>query len=273
MAEIKAPGPLKSEEKVLADAMESMVTLMSRMYKNQVLLEMNKGTVEKFSDAQTGNYAAVLTKLSNKVSKGLLKRFDNKRLKELSKRVLEKNDKRSRKILFDRLSKDIGIDASTLLKRDAMTYDFNALVIETSKWATKLRDETLEMYTANTLRAMTLGTPIEEILQQFDGMVEKRKGQARFTARNQIASFNSIMNKTRAQKLGIKKAVWVTSHDERVRGNPSGKFPNATPSHFWADGKEFDLSEGLKFPNGQSLLPGTTYRCRCSMRMILEDEE
>lgn len=328
MAEIKAPEPLKSEEKVLADAMESMVTMMSRMYKNQVILEMNKGTIEKFSDAtridihqavlvertikfidgyrdrtvydyerdddgyeqpvnphviqepifkykdeelrvkawdihpdndrlkiftdaQTGNYGAILTKLAKKVSKKLLSRFDNKRIQELSRDVLAKNDRRSRKILYDRLSKDIGIDETTLMKRDGMTYDFNALVLETTQWAQKLRDETLEMYTANTLRAMTLGTPIDEILEQFDGMVEKRKNHARFTARNQVASFNSIMNKTRAQKLGITKAVWVTSFDERVR-----------PSHDDRKNKEFDLSEGLYSSiDGKFLLPGVDFNC------------
>ena len=262
MAEINAPDPLKSEEKFLADGMESMIVLMSRMFKNQVLLEMNRGTLDKFTDAQTGNYAAVLTTLSKTLSKKLLVRFSNKRIKEMSRQALEKNDKRSRKILYDRLSKDIGIDASTLLKRDGMAYDFNALTIETSKWVTKLRDETLEMYTANTLRAMTLGTTIEDILSEFDGMVEKRKNHAKFTARNQITSFNSIMNKTRAQKLGIKKAVWVTSRDERAR-----------PSHKARNGEEFELGSGLYSSlDGKHLLPGTDYNCRCSYRMILDDE-
>ena len=94
-------------------------------------------------------------------------------------------------------------------------------------------------------------------------MVEKRKNHSRFVARNQIASFNSIMNKTRAQKLGIKKAVWRTSADERVR-----------PSHAARNGKEFDLSEGLYSSlDGKTLLPGTDYLCRCSMTMVLEDED
>jgi SPP1 gp7 family putative phage head morphogenesis protein len=262
MSEVNAPDPLKSQQKFLADGMEGMVELMSRLYKNQVLLEMNKGTLDKFADAQTGNYAAVLTKLSKSLNKKILGRFSNKRIKEMSRQALEKNDKRSRKILYDRLAKDIGIDAATLLKRDGTTYDFNALVIETTAWATKLRDETLEMYTANTLRAMTLGTPIDQILKQYDGLVEKRKNHAKFTARNQIASFNSVMNKTRAQKLGIKKAVWITSRDERVR-----------PSHENRNKKEFDLSKGcFSSLDGKFLLPGTDYNCRCSYRMILEDD-
>lgn len=335
---IKAPDPLKSEEKALENSMLSMVELMSRMYKNQVLLEMNKGTIEKFTDsikfndssqtvlvnrsvrffdyyekrttysyerdeygddhatdpreidfpiysykdellrvnprlikdgdrlqfadAQTGNYAVVLTKLSNRIRKKLLSRFSNKRIKELSERVLGNNDRRAKKLFFEEASKNLGIDVGTLLKRDVANYDFNALVLETTQWAKKLRDETLETYTANTLRAMTQGESLDSILSQYDDLVEKRKNHAKFTARNQVASFNSIMNKTRAQKLGIKKAIWVTSKDERVR-----------PSHQVRDGKEFDLSEGLySSRDGQYLLPGVDYQCRCSYKMVIDED-
>ncbi|AUG84876.1 capsid morphogenesis related protein [Vibrio phage Athena1] len=260
---VKAPTPAKTEERELEDAMESMIELMSRMYRNQVIKELNQGTIEKFEDAQAGNYSVVLTNLAKRLQRKLMSRFSNNRIDEMSKQILAKSDRRSKKIFYQHVSKSIGVDPTTLLKKDGMTYDFNALVLETSQWAKKLRDETLEMYTANTLRAMTLGESIESILEQYDGLVEKRKNHAKFTARNQIASFNSIMNKTRAQKLGIKKAIWVTSKDERVR-----------KSHQWRDGKEFDLDKGLYSSlDGQWLLPGTDYQCRCSYRMILEDEE
>lgn len=260
---VKAPTPAKTEERELEDAMESMIELMSRMYRNQVIKALQQSTVNKFEDAQTGNYSVVLTKLAKRLQKKLMSRFSNKRIDDLASQVLAKSDKRSKKIFYQHVSKSIGVDPQKLLKKDGMTYDFNALVLETSQWAKKLRDETLEMYTANTLRAMTLGESIESILEQYDGLVEKRKNHAKFTARNQIASFNSIMNKTRAQKLGIKKAIWVTSKDERVR-----------KSHQWRDGREFDLDKGLYSSlDGQWLLPGTDYQCRCSYRMILEDEE
>ena len=263
MNEFKAPEPLKSEERTLEEAMESMIEMMSRMYRNQVILELNKGTVDKFADAQTGNYAAVLTKLANKVSKDLTKRFNNKRIKELTTQVLSKNDKRAKKLFYENASKPLGIDPLTLMKKDGMKYDFNALVIETETWAQKLRDDTLEEYTANTLRSMTQGDSIETILEQYDGMAEKRKNHAKFTARNQVANSNSIMNKTRAQKLGITKAVWVTSGDEAVR-----------PSHEARNGKEFDLSVGLySSVDGKTLLPGTDYQCRCGYRMIIDDED
>jgi len=251
MSEFKAPEPLKSEEKQLESAMLSMVDLMSRMYKNQVILELNKGTIDKFTDAQVGNYAAILTKLAKAASKSLVARFSNKRIKDLVTQVFTRNDNRAKKIFYERVAKDIGIDPTSLLKKDGTKYDFNALVLETTQWAQKLRDETLEMYTANTLRSMTQGDTIESILTQFDRMKEKRRDHAKFTARNQVANFNSIMNKTRAQKLGVTKAIWISSSDERTR-----------PSHAQRDGKVFDLSEGLYSSlDGKTLLPGTDYQC------------
>lgn len=338
--EVNAPESLKSEEKVLSDGMVYMIDLISSMYRNQVLKELNKGTIDKFADktisfgdsipsvlvsrlvkfadgmkteiryeydrdetgseycsdswkeevvkysyrdelvriypqhivdgdrlqindAQTGNYSSVLLMLSNRVTRKLLARFDNDRIEKLTRQVMTKNDARSKKLFYDRVARQMGVDPSKLLKKDGMTYDFNALVLETTQWAKKLRDETLELYTANTLRAMTFGDSIESILKQYDRLVEKRKNHAEFTARNQIVSFNSIMNKTRANKLGIKKAIWIASNDERTR-----------PSHEWRNNKEFDLNEGLYSSiDGLYLLPGTDYSCRCNYRFVLEDEE
>ncbi len=263
MKEVKAPSPLKSEERELESAMLYMVDLMSRMYRNQVLLELNKGTIEKFADAQTGNYAKVLVNIASKVSKGLTARFTNKRIESLVRKVFESNDKRSKKMFYDRMSRAIGINPETLLQRDGMTYNINALILETTQWAKKLRDETLELYTANSLRAMTLGESIDSVLEQYDGLVEKRKNHARFTARNQVSNFNSIMNKTRAQKLGIQKAVWLTSNDERVR-----------ECHRVRNGKEFDLAKGLYSScDGKWLLPGVDYNCRCAYKMVIPEDE
>ena len=80
-----------------------------------------------------------------------------------------------------------------------------------------MRDDTLQMWTSNTLRQMAEGKGLPEILSQFDGMVEKRRGHAKMVARTQIATFNCLTSKARAQNLGITKARWVTSADERVR--------------------------------------------------------
>lgn len=63
MKTFKTPAPSKSHEAELAKAIKYMVEQISERYNNQVLKELNKSTIEKFEDAQTGNYAAIVSTL------------------------------------------------------------------------------------------------------------------------------------------------------------------------------------------------------------------
>jgi len=139
----------------------------------------------------------------------------------------------------------------------------NALKLETLQWVKKLRDETLEKFTNDTLHAMAEGKSVEEILQQYDELAEQRRNHAEFLARNQIQNYNSLSTKLRAQKAGVRRARWSTSDDDRVR-----------PSHADRDGKVFDLDKGLYSSiDGKYLMTGVDYNCRCTSELIIEDEE
>ena len=260
---VKNPLPLRTTEREFEEAFESMVALMSRIYRKQVIEALNQSTVEKFADAQVGNFASVLLGLSNATRRKLVKRFSNDRIKSVVERYLRETDKRNKSLLYAQIERATGISEKQLIAEEHLKAHTNALILETTEWAKKLRDETLELYTANTLRVMTLGTSLEGVMAEFDGMEAKRKDHARFTARNQIGNFNSIMGKTRAQNLGIKRAVWETSQDERVR-----------PSHAARHGKIFDLDKGAySSEDGKYLLPGVDYQCRCTYTFVLDDEE
>lgn len=259
--DIKSPRYLKKQEREFGAAMASMIVLMGRIYRNQVLLALNSSTIDKFEDAQGGNYAAATLKLSNRVKRKLLRRFDNKRIAQLSKKVLGEVNERNRNELYSAVEDVIGINTTELLATEGLKPETNARYIETSLWAEKLRDDTLTEWTNNTIRAMSEGQSITEILAQFDGMEEKRKNHAHFVARQQVATFNSLMTKTRAQNLGITRAKWVTAQDERVR-----------PCHSVRNGKEFDLSKGLYAScDGKHLLPGVDFNCRCDYELIIPE--
>jgi len=263
---IKSPEAPKTQEREFGDIIEKMVERMARQWKNQVLHDFNKSTIEKFADAQTGNFAKILLSMAKRVKKKLLSQYDDSRIESMSNQFTGKVDKRNQKELYGKLERKIGISRDELEATEGLTFQINAYKLETSQWVKKLRDETLEDWTSNTLRLMADGKGLPEILSQFDGMVEKRKNHAKMVARTQIASFNSLTTKARAQNLGLTKAVWVTSQDERVRR-----------SHATRNGKEFDLSEGLySAQDGKTLLPGTDYQCRCDYRILIpgmEDEE
>ena len=268
---LKSPPAPRAQECELSKATEFMIREMSQRFRSQVFGELNKGTIEKFADAaQTGNYAAIYLRLANRVRAKLLKQFDDKRIEELVGRILGKVNKRNRDELYGKVEARIGLSTKELTATEGLSADINALTLETSQWVKKLRDDTLEMYTANSLRAMTQGSSLSEIMEQFDGLVEKRKNHAKFTARNQIANFNSIATKLRAQNLGIKEAVWVTA---------AGKSETATDGrirtcHMKRAGKTFRLDKGLYSScDGQHLLPGVDYQCRCDYELIIPTKD
>ena len=213
-------------------------------------------------DAQEGNYAAVFLKLTREAQRKLLKRFDDKRLEKMARDILNKVNRRNAEQFYNGIEKQIGISAKELFNSEGLQSNISALILESAQWAKKLRDDTLEFYTSNTLRAMAEGNSLEDVLKQFDGMAETRKNHAKTVARTQVSTFNSLVGKARAQNLGIEKAVWVTSRDERVRH-----------CHRVRNGKEFDLSKGLYSScDGKFLLPGVDYNCRCTYEYVIPEE-
>lgn len=263
MNEIKQPGSPRAQENELADMLEFMEEQIAQRFENGVLKEMNKTTLEKFEDAaQEGNYARILLRLASRTRRKIRRQFNNDRIEAMVADVLRKTDQRAQQQLYEAVENAIGISTKALVAREGMTSQLNALVLETTEWVKKLRDETLETFTTNTLHAMTTGDNLETIMEQFKGVVENRKGHAKFLAHNQIQNFNSITSKIRVQKLGITRAVWDTAGDDSVR-----------LSHAARDGKEFDLAEGLYSSiDGEYLIPGIDYNCRCTARYVLPEE-
>lgn len=263
--EVKQPSSPRAQENEFEDILEFMVEQITQRFQTNVLKELSKETArEKFEDALPGgNYAKMLVTLANRTRRKIRKQFDNDRIEAMVADTLRKVDKRQQQQLYAAVEKAIGISTVQLAAREGMTYQVNALVTETAQWVKKLRDETLETFTNNTLHAMTTGDNLETIMDQFKNVAEKRKNHAKYLAHNQIQNFNSITSKIRVQKLGIKKAVWETAGDESVR-----------PSHADRDGKEFNIDEGLYSSlDGEYLIPGVDHNCRCTARYVLEDED
>jgi len=267
---IKAPKSPRGVERKFAADVTGMVALMARIYRKQAIEALNAGTIEKFADAapqavldaQSGNYAKIFLKLSGAVQRKLLSRFSNTRIDEMVGRRLNETDKSNSKRLYAAIESKLGVSAKELAATEGMKATRNALIAETAKWIQKTRDETLEFFTANTLRAMTLGQGLDTIMSEFDGMVEERKNHARFVAQNQINNYNSIMTKTRAQEVGVSRAIWITEGDDRVR-----------ESHADRDGREFDLAKGCySSKDGEHLLPGVDYNCRCDYDLIIPND-
>lgn len=97
--------------------------------------------------------------------------------------------------------------------------------------------------------------------------------RARIIARDQTAKLNSALTHGRMADAGIETYIWSTSEDERVRGNPTGLYPKALPSHYVMNGKVCRWDDPTVWlENGEWVKragdapyfhPGMAIMCRC----------
>jgi len=258
---IKPVAYPKSFESKFIKLTETMTDLMAKQYFNETIKKLNKSTVDKFSDKQYGSYGKIFLTLSKKSKRKLMKRFSDERIDKAVSDILMQLNTSNQKAFYKNVEEEIGIDVKQLIYQEKLKGDIQSLILETQEWVKTLRDDNLKYFNNNVLRAMTQNKSLDEVISEFDMNYRKRKNYAKFIARNQIANYNGMLSKVRAESFGIDKAVWVTSRDERVRS-----------SHVDRDKKEFDLSVGLYSEiDKKTLLPGTDYQCRCIYRFVLPD--
>lgn len=98
--------------------------------------------------------------------------------------------------------------------------------------------------------------------------VEERFGvtrsKARLLARDQILTLNAEITKDRQERAGVVEYVWITAHDDRVRGKPDGKYPGAR-NHWRLHGttQRWDSPPVTDESTGRRAHPGEDVECRC----------
>ncbi len=114
------------------------------------------------------------------------------------------------------------------------------------------------------------GTRVETIADQIRERFDVSQSRANLIARDQILKGNGDLTVARCSEVGITHYRWSTSRDERVRGNPSGKWPKGL--HYALDGKIFAFADPpIVNLEGDRANPGTDYQCRCVAIPILGD--
>lgn len=124
----------------------------------------------------------------------------------------------------------------------------------------------------NGIKRGLLNTEIASlVLREMPGISFRR---ARIIARDQASKLNAELTRGRMSDAGLETYVWETAMDERVRGLPGGRYPNALPSHWIMQGKICRWDDPTLWKNAQGEWekrpsnapyshPGTEIMCRC----------
>lgn len=198
------------------------------------------GEINRFNDTQFRKMVKSLTGLSLPVSRSLPPQFGLlvSQLHELQDEFgldadVSRNDR------FIPLVESAWLEnQSTILEQDVKKY---------------LAD--LETMANNAIVNVIPLAVFKEQIEKLTGALERRL--ERF-AIDQTNRADDTLNRYRQIGLGATEYIWQTRLDERVRGNPAGKYPRAKPSHWAREGLTFRWSDP---PLGGN--PGDASGCRC----------
>jgi len=185
---------------------------------------------------------------------------------------------------YRRIANSVGVSVSSFNKKEVMkvfrrmigvdifidepwlAQEINAFTNENVALIKTISDRYFSDIEQTIYRGTMQGIRHEEIRDQIIDQYGKSRNVAKRIARDQVNKFNGQLTKIRQTQLGVKRYVWQSMEDRRVRGNPTGIYPSARPSHWDRDGKIFSWNNP---PIGGH--PGQAVLCRCFAEPVLTD--
>lgn len=162
------------------------------------------------------------------------------------------------------------VDAASSLERTAIEEWAKNQVTLIRNADQAMLDKVFKRVSVGVNKGMSQKEIEEGLLADMPTITENR---ARLIARDQVAKLTAIIDRINMQTMGWETYVWSTAQDERVRGNPSGRYKNAVPSHYVLDMKvcRWDdpsvcLEGGYWVPRpstAELMHPGEAIQCRC----------
>lgn len=144
-----------------------------------------------------------------------------------------------------------------------------SFVKENVKLIKSIKSQNLDQVSQVITKGIRNGERYETIMERLEQRpFNASRAKAALIARDQIGKFNGDLSRVRQQHAGIESYSWDTAHDERVRGNPRGIYPNARPSHWAQQGKVYSWSSSGAPGLGH---PGDPIQCRCVARPAFDE--
>lgn len=265
--EIKAYRRTENFEAELDNFLSFMSQEVGNRYKNQVLNKMNVSTVNKFQDAQTGNFGVVFNALSKVAIRMLLKQFSNKRIEKYIKALYSRVNAANQKDIYRAIQGDIGINILDIIKTDGLNSFVNANSLKTLLQIQATRDKAIEDMSTNLLRLMASGQSLDTLYEEVENVTGKNKTKSTLVARQELTVFNSQLNKKRALNLGFSQRKW-----NAVGGSSENK--RTRKCHTARDGKFYPVDGKLYSScDGKSLEVGEEINCRCWDTFVMDLED
>ena len=155
------------------------------------------------------------------------------------------------------LKNQTGIDLSAYLRNSPNIAErVNTLTAGNIQLIKSIRSQYLDKVQNAVMQAMVQGSLNKDLAAQIKDLGKTTEKRAMFIARDQSSKLNAALTQARHEEVGVKKYMWSTSGDERVRA-----------SHAEKDGQIFEYAN----PPADTGHPGHDVNCRCVQIPVLDD--
>jgi len=253
----------KAQEKAYQKQLMKLGRAMAAAVRLELMPFLKQSSLAYTIDSLADDLGRIFNNLNKTFGGVATAGFANITSEEMVKRVSINNAKK-----FDRtVQRATGIDIGQVIQTEGL---MNFKELSVSRNVSLIKDLPAQYLTQiETIvnNGVASGARYSEIAKQImskTGANDKLKNRIKTIARNEVQTINSQLTLRRSESLGIKKGIYRTSKDERVR-----------QCHKELDGVEYDLKKGAWSKTCQKFIqPGITdINCRCSYSPVIETGE
>ena len=176
------------------------------------------------------------------------------------------------------VNRAVGVDMSALMTQESLQGYIDLAVADNVNLIKSIAGRYFEEIEATVISGMRQGETSAVIARRIQSETGATYKRAKFIARDQMAKANSDIVKRRQQQAGITRFKWSTSQDQRVSGNPAGKYPNAKIKCYQISRRDIGYgpgvyltSQGASYAGETRLFPGRGHiNCRCTSTPQIE---
>lgn len=157
------------------------------------------------------------------------------------------------------LKNQTGIDLAGYLRNSPnIAEKVNAMTSANVQLIKSIRSQYLDKVQNAVTQALVSGSLNKDLTAQIKSIGQTTEKRAAFIARDQSSKLNAALTQARHEDLGVKKYMWSTAGDERVRD-----------SHAEKDGQIFEYAN----PPADTGHPGHDVNCRCVQIAVFDETQ
>lgn len=211
-----------------------------------------KGPMLEFQ-ARSDDFLDDVDDIVNGIKDSFYTKWPDEKVQEMAGKAAKQTNKFSKDQFSKTGEKVTGVDPIT--GDPWLAQEVRAFTVQNVNLIKSIPEEHFKKLQDAVIRGATSGTLQTDITDTIKKIGDVSENKAKLIARDQVSKFNGNLSKLRQKDVGLKRYIWSTSGDDRVR-----------PDHAERDGKTFSWDDPPE--DGH---PGEPINCRCVAIPVFED--